>query len=1449
MNQTSILIIEDEGIVAENLKVKLEQLDYKVVGVAAGGEAGIEIALELRPQLVLMDIQLEGPVDGIRAAEAIHAQCDTPIIYLTAHSDPATLARAKITGPIGYILKPFEVRDLATQIELALYKHQADKQVREQREWLSVTLSSIGDAVIATDARGRITFINPVAESLTGWKQEEANGKPVREVFRVINEYTRKEVDDPATKVIQNGNIVGLGNHTILIRRGGGEVPIDDSGAPIIDHKGNIQGVVLVFRDVTERRKTEIAIRDSEKRFRGMIENAPDPIFIQTEQKFAYLNPAACKLFDIQSAEELVGKPVIARIPPDDRHIVEDRGRRIREGLAPDRSMLEHRFLRMDGSPVWVETKGEPIAYEDKNGALVFVRDISQRREAQNALLESESRFRTLAESAPVGIVIADLEEKTLYINQRFTALFGYTIVDMPSVAQWWPLAYPDEAQRSKAQAAWTAALKNATRSIAPFESMDFPVTCKDGSVRDIEFRVTSTGGLLFVLLADVTHRKLAEQAILESSENLRITLHSIGDAVVATDLQGCVTQMNPVAEALTGWTMKEAANRPIEDIFRIVNAQTGAPATNPVKTVLKTNSKVSLANHTKLISKIGKEHQISDLAAPIKDDSGQLLGAVLVFRDVTESYRLREAIQRERHILNLFVEYAPAAIAMFDREMKYISTSRRFLIDYELEGQDIIGRSHYEIFPDIPERWKVIHRRCLAGAVERCDEDPFPRFSGKLDWVRWEIHPWHDMDGSVGGVILFSEVITERKQSEERIRHINQILIAIRSVNQLITYEKDRDTLMRRACKILVETRGYRFAWIVLQDADGKLQGATESGMGEDFIPILNEFERGQEPECYRRAMNSQQKVTAIFSPEDHCGACRWVHKYSDTGVFVGALRHDDHQYGGLMVALPAALGNDPYEQSLFGELVDDLGYALYGLEQQQRRERAEERFRVLFESSSDGILIADIETKQMKYANPAICHFFGYSETEFENLKVDDIHPKAELPAIIANFEKQARGEKAMTSDIPCLKKDGSVFYADINAVPIMVDGRASLAGFFRDITDRKLADQEREKLQAQLIQAQKMESVGRLAGGVAHDYNNILSVIIGYTELALDKIDTSDELYDDLKEIYFAAGRSRDITRQLLAFARKETIAPEVLDLNTTVERLLKMLRRLVGENIDLAWLPETNLGPVLMDPSQIDQILANLCVNARDAIVDVGKITIETGMETIDEAYCNDHMGFKPGDFVCLSISDNGCGMDAVTQANIFEPFFTTKGMGKGTGLGLSTVYGIVKQNNGFINVYSELNEGTTFRIYLPRHAGDISEDQVETKSKIPKGSNEMLLVVEDDASILILAERMLLRLGYRVVTANTPGEALKLAKIHSGEIALLITDVVMPEMNGRELAERIKAHCPHLKSLYMSGYTANVIAHRGVLDKGYLFIQKPFSLKTLADKVKTALRSN
>lgn len=455
-----------------------------------------------------------------------------------------------------------------------------------------------------------------------------------------------------------------------------------------------------------------------------------------------------------------------------------------------------------------------------------------------------------------------------------------------------------------------------------------------------------------------------------------------------------------------------------------------------------------------------------------------------------------------------------------------------------------------------------------------------------------------------------------------------------------------------------------------------------------------------------------------------------------------------------------------------------------------------------------------------------------------------------EAVLPKNVAELSKKNVAE-VLKTDKPTfatyeLNMDG-IRHFECRYVPC---GDRQVLAFVRNITDRKVAEAEKEALQNQLNQAQKMESVGRLAGGVAHDFNNMLGVILGFTELSLEAVPAGHPLQDGLLEIRKAAERSADLTRQLLAFARKQTITPKVLDLNETVEGMLKMLRRLIGEHINLAWKPGREIGPLKVDPSQIDQILVNLCVNASDAICGGGAITIETSLVAFDAEACAHHAGCVPGEYVLLAVRDNGCGMDAETVSHIFEPFFTTKGVGEGTGLGLATLYGIVRQNMGFLDVDSVPGQGTTFKVYLPRHmVKAVSPSNATDAAKPFELGHSTILLVEDEPALLNMTRAMLERQGYTVLPAGSPGEAIRLAERHPGQIHLLMTDMVMPEMNGRDLARSLMALYPDIKRLFMSGYTSDVTAQHGIIDEGICFIQKPFSIKDLTAKLREALEGN
>jgi len=512
----------------------------------------------------------------------------------------------------------------------------------------------------------------------------------------------------------------------------------------------------------------------------------------------------------------------------------------------------------------------------------------------------------------------------------------------------------------------------------------------------------------------------------------------------------------------------------------------------------------------------------------------------------------------------------------------------------------------------------------------------------------------------------------------------------------------------------------------------------------------------------------------------------------------------------------------------------------------EQKQAEKAlqetERKYRSLVEDAVIGIFQSTPQGRFLT-VNPTLANMLGYESPQDLLAWVNDIRgqvyvdPKRreefsralEQQGIVRNFESQV------------YRKDGSKIWISASARSVFEDGAVvRYEGMNEDITQRKL-------LEEQLTQSQKMEAVGLLAGGVAHDFNNALSVITGYSGLLQMQLPADDPLVRYTEEIAKAAHRAAGLTRQLLAFSRKQVIQPVILDLNSLIVEMEKMLRRLIGENIEIFITRDVGLARVKADASQMEQILMNLAVNARDAMLQGGKVTIRTENADLDETYSLQHFHFKPGRYVILSFSDTGCGMDKATLARIFEPFFTTKEPGKGTGLGLSTVYGIVKQNGGYISAYSEPGQGTTFKIYLPQAESTVqSTPAVRTAEILPRGS-ETILLVEDEEALRTLARNCLESQGYCVLEAADGNAAIATAEKHSGPIQLLLTDVIMPGMNGRHLADRLTELRPAIKVLYLSGYASDLIAQYGVLDPEILLLEKPFTLRALLIKVQEALR--
>jgi len=873
--------------------------------------------------------------------------------------------------------------------------------------------------------------------------------------------------------------------------------------------------------------------------------------------------------------------------------------------------------------------------------------------------------------------------------------------------------------------------------------------------------------------------------------------------AVIVTDAHGGVETLDPAAEQLTGWSADDARGRLLTEVCHLISAKTRDALEDIVGRVLRDGAIDGFEESTLLVRRDGTERPVVGSASSVRGGEGREAGVIVVLRDASEQGRMSD-LEATRRMLESTGRIARVGGWEHDLETREATWTDTLydLIELERGTRPPGVDEHWDYYP--PEdraKLREVYERAISDGTPFDLELQVSTATGRLIWCR-----------------VYGECVFEDGQC-----------VRLRGAFQDISARKAAEGELRQSRGMLERVFDVLPVGLWFADKDGTLLRGNPAGVriwGAE--PLVPPSEYGV---FKARRFPSGEEI----GPED------WslVPTIRDGETVVDELLEIDAFDGVTRIILnyTAPLLSD--EGEVEGAVIVNQDITERERARQSERE-AERRWRQYVEHAPYGVFITDEHGRYLE-VNPAASRITGYSEEELLSQGIPDIIVDEDRELAVRSFRTvQETGE---TRDaLRYVHKSGEKRWWLVSAVRLS-DTR--FMGFVADIHERKLAEEERERLKDQLAQSAKMESVGRLAGGIAHDFNNMLQVILGNCELALAKLTGDDRLRDRLLEIHDAAESSANLTRQLLTFARQQPVAPCALDLNETVGGTLKMLQRLLGEDVELSWLPLAGAWPVFIDPVQVEQILANLAVNARDATPGSCTITITTGNVTLDEAAVQRHPGAAPGDYVGLSVKDNGQGMDEETLGKIFDPFFTTKQLGHGTGLGLATVYGITSQNRGFVEVASEVGVGTTFHVYLPRHHGDV-EGEDATKVGLPRSQGETILLVEDEVSILHVCTSILTRLGYHVVPASAPAEAIELASQHPDQISLLLTDVVMPEMNGRELAELLESQHPGIKTVYMSGYTADVIAERGILESGVQFIQKPFVIQSLAAKLRQVL---
>jgi two-component system, cell cycle sensor histidine kinase and response regulator CckA len=889
--------------------------------------------------------------------------------------------------------------------------------------------------------------------------------------------------------------------------------------------------------------------------------------------------------------------------------------------------------------------------------------------------------------------------------------------------------------------------------------------------------------------------RKQAEYALRRSESRFRSLLQEVASvAVQGYALDGTTRYWNRASEQVYGYTAGEALGRNLEEL--IIPPEMLEDFRRDMQYMADTG-KPTKASELMLMRKDGSRVPVFS-SHVIVEHPGQSAELFCIDIDLTELKERDKALSNSAAHLQSIFRAAPIGIGVVvDRKFQQVNEKLCTMTGYE--RQELLGRRSRMLYVDDAgfqyvgaEKYRQIHLYG-TGTVET----RWQRKDGVVIDVLLSSTPFDSADISKG--VTFTALdITARKQTEKALADRERYFRALfENAGDAIFIENHQDRIIdanRRACELLGYSR------------EELLQLSVPDVQAPGYRGVLGT--------TIRQELTDSEGVP--FETMDITKDGRHI----PVEVTTVSLTDDDN--------------------NLALSIVRDIS-------ERKKAEADRERLIQAIEQSKETIVITDPQGI-IQYANPAFAVVSGYSIKEAIGRNSRIVRSEKHDDAFYAELWHTVAGGKSWKGTIVNQKKDGTLYTEQATISPVF-DNDGNVINHIAvklDITDQIRIEQEKATLEKQMVQAQKLSAVGQLAGGVAHDFNNMLAVIMGYAEMCLQSETVDAGVKDNLGIILQAAQKSSDIVRQLLAFARRQSIAPKVLDLNEIVENMLKILHRLIGEDIDLSWKPGAAIWPIRMDPSQIDQILANLCANARDAIKGVGKITIETATATFDADYCALHKGYEPGDFVVLTVTDNGCGMSEDLLDHVFEPFFTTKEVGQGTGLGLATVYGITKQNNGYISVYSEQEKGTSVKVFLPRHSGDGDVLQNAAARKYSESCGETVLLVEDAPELLQMCRTMLKRLGYHVLAAHSPQEALQLSLQERKSIQLLLTDLIMPEMNGRELATKLSLAHPHLKVLFMSGYTANVIAHHGVLEEGVHFIQKPFTIKDLAEKIRETL---
>ena len=1196
-----------------------------------------------------------------------------------------------------------------------------------------------------------------------------------------------------------------------------------------------------VGRDITERKRAEAELLKSESRYRTLVENVNDVLYsADIDGVVTYISPAIERISHY-TASEISGKTFINFIHPDDLPSVISRFVKLLEG---DITPSAYRLLDKDGSVIHVRTFSRPVYEEGRQiGLIGVITNITDQKKAEQELKMSEEKYRLLVENANEAIFVAQ-DAIIKFFNPKTLDLLGYSQEEILS-SSFINFIHPEDREMvfERHQRRMQGEALEAVYS--------FRIITKDGSIKWVEVNAVlitwENRPATLNFLSDITERKHTEMELRSQMDFLDTLINTIPTPIFYKDKKGVYLGCNEkYAASIIGIPKEEIIGRTILDLTEFIPSDVVQRShDNDMELIHAPGFKFDEEDRT---CADGSIRSFFTSKSTFVDTQGGVAGMVGVMMDISQRKLIEQELKDSEHSLATRSKISDIFLEFSGDEL-YIECLNAILD---------ISMSTYGLFGYLDDDKNIIVPALTSGVWKDC-----------LMPEKTFIFSWEEICNNIFGRTVNSKtsIVTNMKSNvpEGHVPIENILTVPIIFQNTVIGL-----------FAVANKTSGY-----------GEQEKHTLKDIAEYIAPILHARLQKERAEQIRVQGEEKQRSQLLFLQQLIDAIPAPVFYKDLKGVYLGCNKAFEDFWG---ITKERVVGKTVFElaprnlQNIFHDsdmnLLDNQGVQVYeasvrhadgsvhdvifnkasyfGTDDKMagivgimlditERKRSEEiilKQDKVLDQSLDGIAITDLEGN-IQYVNSSWASMHGYTSDELIGVNLDSFHTSEQNEMEITSYLTLLKQGIPNTRDIRHKRKDGTIFpilastftLKDVQGTP------TNIVVFARDIT-------EEQRLETLLRQSQKMEAVGQLAGGIAHDFNNLLTPILGYSELLLSEMKPEDPGYHDILQIKQAGEKAKDLTLQLLAFSRKQVMEMKKVDLGDVVADMQKILRRTIREDIVLRVILAPSPNMILADTNKISQIIMNLAINAQDAMPKGGTITIETSDAVLDEAYTDTHPGSIPGMYTMLTFSDTGTGMDQHTLKYIFEPFFTTKEPGKGTGLGLATIYGIVKQHNGYIMVYSEPGVGTTFKIYLPKIEEDGGETGAEpSEFKEIYHGTETVLVVEDEASVLDMTCKILRKYGYTVMSASSAHECFQLIEHYQGTIELLLTDVIMPGMNGRQLYEELSASLTQLKVIFLSGYTFDVIAEHGILLQGTHLISKPFTVRELMEKVRAVLEQD